>query len=203
VGRHAMSNCMNILLHANLNLMKKITTFVFLLAITSNVAAADDCSVLVPDRLQNQLAPWYPSFRMPLVTDSDESNTKLQKKDTGNACLSVAIGDFNGDGVKDYAINLTEKKGPRTRIVIAYADRSSWVFEWMGDWPDNRNRVYVEAHPAGQYSRVISVEEVTLYPEESIRIHCKTPVLVIGEMETYAFAYCKTKNKWKYTTINW
>ena len=82
-------------------------------------ATPDACEVKVPPPLRKILSLRFPGFRPTRIADQAEDATEYGKHAGGDGCITVALGDFDGDGQKDIALLLSHPQPDGVRLVVA------------------------------------------------------------------------------------
>jgi len=105
---------------------------------------SDPCSSRIPKTLANSLAKLYPEYRLPQMNDHLPDDIAYDKKNGGDGCLSVAIGDFNGDKKRDIAVLLTNKEKTKVILVAALKLNNGWKIDQLPTWCESMTRCYVQ-----------------------------------------------------------
>jgi hypothetical protein len=92
--------------------------------------ALDGCGAELPRVLARRLEAKYPKNRLPLASDSKSSCVNDRAPRHGSMCLLVVAGDFDGDGLRDFAVLLPAKKERQpAKLVVALQARGDWKLE--------------------------------------------------------------------------
>ena len=173
-----------------------------LLLTTSLPAIAEDaCRAQIPSSLTAAAQKAFPTFRLPVVTDSQAADVQQNLKEKGSSCLGVAEADFDGNGTKDFVIGLTALKGTRYVVVVALLRKNKWQFHKLDEQLDGRSSLYVSAEKPGTYLRTEALDG-PLEPGEVSKLTCHNPVAVFGGIESSGVAYCYKRGKWPHVWIS-
>ena len=164
-------------------------------------AAEDACRAQLPASLVSVLNRDFGTARLPLVSDNLAEDIKFNKSRGGSGCLGVAIGDFDGNGEKDFAVGLTPAKGGAPIVVVALANQGGWRLQPIKSWVDHRNRLYVDVAPPGRANRTPAAEG-PLKPGERKSMRCAHEGVVVGATESTAIVYCLLNGKWFYVWVS-
>jgi hypothetical protein len=92
--------------------------------------ALDACRVQVPRVLARRLEAKYPKNRLPLASDSKSSCVNDRVRKHASICLLVTVGDFDGDGLRDFAVLLPARKERQpAKLIVALQARGDWKLE--------------------------------------------------------------------------
>ena len=78
------------------------------------------CQSLLPPALQKEIKARYPKWRLMELSDMSSDDAKLWVGRRGEVCPGVAIGDFDGSKLDQYALLLLRKK-PRQTVILLYS----------------------------------------------------------------------------------
>jgi hypothetical protein len=151
--------------------------------------------------LRRKVANRFPSYRLPLVTDNLDEDVRAALLSRKDGCLSVATRDFDGDGVTDFAIGLTPKRGAIPLVVVALSRQNTWLFSTLRSWGDQRMRLYVDVVSAGVYARARSLD-TSLEPGESAKLRCASAGVVVGAKDSTEIVYCHVNKRWIYVWVS-
>lgn len=176
------------------------------LLITIGVAAQgapekDSCQMQIPEQLNASIKQKFPEYRPPLATDNYPDAIKWNIKDGGNGCLGVAIADFDGNGSKDYLLDLTSLSDDGFLIVVALAHGKSWDFHTLYKSKNDRQRTYVAAKKPGKFKRTESADG-PLASGELNSMRCPNWGAIFGTIESSGVVYCFTKEKWHHVWVS-
>jgi hypothetical protein len=176
--------------------------FALAILLSASVAfGADACQKQIPQSLKPALSKAFSKFRTPVVTDNLQEDNEYSLKQGGTGCITVASGDFNGDGKMDYVIGLTERKGPGALIVVALASGKSWHLKVLDEWKADRGRLFVGTEKAGIYTRTLAADG-PLAKGEVKRLVCRNTLPVLGMTESTEVAYCHVSGKWPHVWVS-
>jgi hypothetical protein len=164
--------------------------------------AADPCLAKIPTSLGKQLVLKYPNDRLPTTADSKKEDVAWDRKQGGDGCLLVAVGDFNGDKQEDVALILFSKKGRQLRLVVGMKDGETWKTESLASWDGRDDNPYVHSLPPGKYKRTEAVEGPVTQPGELASFSSKLTGIVHGTIESSGCAYFFSKGKWVHVWIS-
>lgn len=100
-----------------------------ILLFTASISAAprkDPCAI--PPSLQSELAKSYPGKTIVRLSDLDDYDKKLFRKDHGNRCPGLTRVDFYGDGKPTLALVLISGQNPHidAKFVVAHQINAKW-----------------------------------------------------------------------------
>jgi hypothetical protein len=164
--------------------------------------AADPCLAKIPTSLGKQLALKFPNDRLPTVRDSRKDHIAEDRKQGGDGCLLVAVGDFNGDKQQDVAMVLFSKKGRQLRLVACMKDGEAWEIESLSTWDGRDDNPYIQPLVPGKYRRTKAVEGPVTQPGELAFFSSKMTGFVHGTIESSGCAYFLSKGKWVHVWVS-
>jgi len=178
-----------------------------LLAVTTVGSAAapmteDPCLAKIPPGLRKQLVLKYPDYRLPTIRDSRKEDVAEDRKQGGDGCLLVAVGDFNGDKQQDVALILFSKMGRQLRLVACLKDGESWKIESLSTWDGRDDNPYIQPLEPGKFRRTEAVEGPVTQPGELASFSSKLTGFVHGTIESSGCAYFFSKGKWVHVWIS-
>jgi hypothetical protein len=159
----------------------------------------DACTAMIPPTLAQALLLRFPKYRLPLVTDNDPAEVNANRSQGGNGCLRVGVGNFGGDGNRDFLIGMTPQQGRVPLVVVALAGRNGWVFHMISEeWVDDSHGLCLGKGKPGRYHRDYEILEGPLAAGEKESFVCDHDVVEVGICEASGIAYCYTNGKWSY-----
>jgi hypothetical protein len=92
--------------------------------------ALDACRAQVPRVLARRLEAKYPKNRLPRASDSKSSCVNDRVRKHASTCLLVTVGDFDGDGLRDFAVLLPARKERQpAKLIVALQAGGGWKLE--------------------------------------------------------------------------
>jgi len=172
-----------------------ISLISLLMAAGVDAAIADPCAALVPQDLARKLEIRFPDSRLPRATDSDEENRQFAAE-KGNACLSIARGDLDGDGRPDMALILPAKNGGEYRLVVVLGGSGGFDVQELGSWKGSVRTLYVDVAPPGTYHHT---EAYPFRPAPGVAetIVSQRQGFYFGQVESAADAYFLDHTQWR------
>jgi hypothetical protein len=164
-------------------------------------AITDACEAKIPQSLERALTQRFPAYRLPLVTDNLAEDVQSSVKRGGNGCLLVAGGDFDGDGVKDFAVGLIPDKDSAPLVAVALARKGRWLVSTVKSWVDGPMRLYMDAVPPGLHRRSEALDG-PLEPTERQSLRCGHTGLIVGATESTGIVYCYVNGQWLYVWVS-
>jgi len=162
---------------------------------SENLLEPDACLQQIPLSLVNSLKQLFPEYRIVSVSDYlNETIEKQKQYNYGNECLSLTIGDFDGNGEVDYVFLVTN--GSRTEKLIAArsAKNDFWIIDKLLDFKNNSlGTSYVYTIPPGIY------EDMGGGREESGRVglySSNKEGILTGTIESSGTAYFFSEDRW-------
>ena len=115
--------------------------------------AADACSVLVSERLEEAVREKFPGYRIARATDYSLEELHERGEQKATPCPAVAIADADGNGLQDFALFLTAE-GKHLLLAVALQVReSSWQVSQLEDFgPGTASRNFVEPLKPANYT---------------------------------------------------
>jgi len=163
----------------------------------------DACAAMIPTTLVQALLFHFPNYRLPHVTDNDPIEVNADRSQGGNGCLRVGVGNFGGNGSRDFAIGMTPRQSRVPLVVVALAVRNGWDFHVIsGEWSDDSRRLCLGKGRPGRYRRDDEILEGPLAAGEKDSFVCDHDVVEVGICESSGVAYCDTKGKWSYVQFS-
>lgn len=164
--------------------------------------AAAPCHAKIPASLGKQLVLKYPNDRLPTTADSKKEDIAWDRKEGGDGCLLVAVGDFNGDKQEDVTLILFSKKGRQLRLVVGLKDGETWKIESLSSWDGREDNPYVHSLPPGKYQRTEALEGPVTEPGELPFFSSKLTGIVHGTIESSGCACFFSKGKWVHVWVS-
>jgi hypothetical protein len=154
----------------------------FLLAFASVAFAAPGDACNLPQDLQHEISSKYPRSKLVTLSDLDEHDRGLFRKDHGNSCPGLVSVDFYGDGKPTLALVLAsgEGVGQKAELVVANKVGENWRTVLL-DTAGSSIPVVWRQKP-GKYTDV--------YGKKTIR--ATKPVIVFCGYESWAILYAWT-----------
>jgi len=90
----------------------------------NQTATTDPCRTKIPDSITRLLMQRFSNYRLPLLTDSEDSAVEWNRDHGGNGCTLVGSADFNGDGRNDYAVGLAPNDRRAALVGVVLWDSS-------------------------------------------------------------------------------
>jgi hypothetical protein len=143
----------------------------------------------------------FSGYRLPLMTDNLDEDVRFAAANGGDGCLSVASGDFDGDGDRDFAVGLTPTSEVVPLVAVALSRGDGWHLSTLRSWVDDRERLYVAAVPSGVYTRTDSLD-TPLERGETERLRCRHAAIEVGATESSAIVYCYANKRWTYVWVS-
>ncbi len=147
------------------------------------------CDRKVPPSLIMALKERFVGFRPGRLTDQTEDTTQFNRRAGGNGCVTVAEGDYDGDGKRDFVVLLTNPRSGAVRLVVALRRGSSWVIHELPNWCGPISRCYVETAKPGVFRRAESLDTPLASPDELDRIESRTESVLSGTIESNGIAH--------------
>jgi hypothetical protein len=161
----------------------------------------DSCQEQIPRTLANAAAAAFPGYRTPLETDNAPDDIQTSQAHGGSACLGVAVGDFTGDGKKQYLLGLTAQTGSAGLAVIALPHRGGWHFQRIRSGSEAaRVQQYVRVGEPGKYARA-ALTKGPPGPAEGPGLDCPHSVALVGAIDAAGLAYCFEQGQWLHVTV--
>lgn len=156
-----------------------ISGFLLLAASTLATSPKDPCAL--PLSLQTELAKSYPGKTLVHLSDLDDYDKKLFRKDHGSRCPGVAKVNFYGDGKPTFALVLISGENPKreAHLILAHQAANAWEIRLL-ETTDGTPVVWREG--PGKYDG--------LY--EPGTIYARHPVIVFCGYESWAIVYAWT-----------
>lgn len=164
--------------------------------------AAGACAVKLPDSLRQRLAKDYPNYRVAEPSDYFKEDVDLHKQNSnGDPCLSVASGDVDGDGSRDFAVLITEKSGHILLVAARNVSGRKWIISELSDFGNERPiRSYVDPLPADSYEDMYAADEAPSdYVPEPGRVErykAVHPGFIAGTIEASGVGYFFNGKQW-------
>jgi hypothetical protein len=165
-------------------------------------APQDLCKQKIPAALNDVLRVQFPRFRPARLTDQSGDDTRLNKRSGGDGCVSVGIGDFDGDGQKDIALLMTNGQPNSIRLVVALTRGRSWTISRLPTWCATISRCYVRTVKPGLYKRSLADASPISSPDERDQIESKTENVMSGTTEATGVVYVYIQGRWRYVWVS-
>jgi hypothetical protein len=160
-------------------------------------SSTDACRAQIPQNLGRALLERFPSYRLPLVSDSLAEDVESDRTGGGNGCLLVSRADFNGDGHDDVAVALAPKAGRRPLVAVAFSRTDGWQLSTIRGWTDDISRQYVaSAEPGGH--RTSRALDASFHHNERRSLRCPSAAVIVGAIESTVITYCYIHAQWLY-----
>jgi hypothetical protein len=150
-----------------------------LLAATRVGAAAAGVECAFPQGLDNEIAKKFPGTHLVGLTDLDDYNKKLYKKDHGTRCPGLVKVNFYGDGKPTWALVLIAGENPKRKaeLIVARVLDSGWEIRSL-EITDGTPVVWREG--PGKYEGLYEGDKT---------IHATNPVIVFCGYGSWAIVY--------------
>jgi hypothetical protein len=159
----------------------------------------DACAAMIPATLAQALLLNFPKYRLPHATENDPIEVNGDRAEGGNGCLRVGMGNFGGNGNRDFIIGMTPRQGRVPLVVVALAGHNGWVFHVISKkWVDDSRSLCLGKGRPGRYHRNYDILEGPLEAGEKESFDCDQDVVVVGICEASGIAYCYANGKWNY-----
>jgi hypothetical protein len=185
-----------------------IPTFILAIMLAAGMRTAgqtnsdsDMCRALLPTTIQRALTKHFPGYRLPQLTDSLEEDVKYQRAQGGNGCLLVASGDFDGDGVIDFAVGLVSKRDASAFVVVVRRRGNNWLFSRLMKASTPAIQLYVATAKPDHFMRTRSSDR-PLQPGERESMVCPHGAVIFGATESSGIAHCYLNGRWPYVWIS-
>ncbi len=182
-------------------LVPRLAFVALLLAHSLLGGSTDVCEQKVPAPLKRALTAKFPGLRPAWSTDQAEDATQFNKRAGGDGCITVAVGDFDGDGQKDVALLLTNPESDAIRLVVALHRAASWAIYRLPTWCEAVSACYVETVKPGLFKRSEALD-TPLSPDERDQIESLTENVISGTVESTGIVYVYSKGKWHYVWVS-
>jgi hypothetical protein len=180
-----------------------------LLGGTACAAETDACLAAVPPSLAEVLRQRFPGFRLPQRSDESRDIPRTVavalRKAGANDCLSVAAGDFDGDGRNDFAVLLAKDTlrpdAKAVRLAVALHRGEAWAVDELPSWCSSVSWCHVAAVKPGTYRRTTSMGE-PLGPSERRVLTLKHQGIASGAPEATEVLYSRESGSWVYVWLS-
>lgn len=163
--------------------------------------SADLCEQKVPESLKRLLTSGFPGFRPARLTDQARDAAEVNGPSGRDGCMTVAEGDFDGDGQKDVALLLTHPRSNAVRLVVALHRAASWAIYSLPTWCGRVSTCYVQTAKPGLFRRSEALAS-PLSPDEREQIESRTESVVSGTVESTGIVYVYSKGQWHYVWVS-
>ena len=160
--------------------------------------STDPCVEEVPADLAQLLMRKFPRYRMPAQTDQGADTLAAFERAGGKGCFSISLGDFDGDGRSDVAIELPNRDGKSAQLVVALHREPGWVIQALPDHCKQILGCMVSAVPPGTFRRSSIVEGSARDKGEQLEIIAKHQSIASGIFEGPERVYVYEKGRWQY-----
>jgi hypothetical protein len=161
---------------------------------------ADVCQQKVPASLRSLLDEKFRGFRLPRLSDQDADSTEFNKHEGGDGCITVATGDFDGNGQKDIAVLLANRGS--VRLVVALRLATSWAVYRLPTWCGTVRTCYVQTEKPGLFKRTEALDTPLSSPDEREQITSQTENVFSGTLESTGIVYVHSRGKWHYVWVS-
>ena len=150
----------------------------FLFVVTKAASATPVSSCALPQGLDNEITKKFPDARLVTLSDLDNYDRKLYKKDHGARCPGLVKVDFYGDAKPTWALVLISGQDPKRRaeLVVARKLDADWEIRSL-EVTDGTPVVWREG--PGKYDGM----------NDDKTIQARTPVIVFCGYESWAIVY--------------
>lgn len=152
---------------------------------TQATAAQSQAGCILPDGLRLVIASKHPNAHVVSLSDLNQNDQELFKREHGSSCPGLTRVDFYGDGQPTFALVLLGPNGAkRSELIVAHEVKNQW-HTLSVDTADASTVPVVWSEKPGKYNDVY--EQKTL--------NASRPVIVLCEYESWAILYAWTGNK--------
>jgi len=155
--------------------------------------SGDLCEQKLPESVKTQLTSEFPGYRPARLTDQAPDATEVN-----DGCITVAVGDFDGDGQKDVALLLTNPQSDAVRLVVALHRAAGWAIYSLPTWCGRVSGCYVQTAKPGVFRRSLSLGARLSSPDERYQIESRTENVVSGTVDATGIVYVYSNGKWQY-----
>jgi hypothetical protein len=162
----------------------------------------DVCEQKVPAPLRRVLSAKFPGFRPARFADQTGDVAEFNKRSGGDGCITVAVGDFDGDGQMDVALLLTNPKSDVVRLVVALRRATSWATYRLPIWCRPISACYVQTTKPGLFRRSEALDTPLSSRDERNQIESQTESVISGTLEATGIVCVYAKEKWHYVWVS-
>ncbi len=155
----------------------------------------DSCRAQLPPALVTSLATAFPGYRAPFEADNLQEDIAYNRAHGGNGCISIVTADFDGVSRMEYLVALTALRSDSGVVVVARDSNRGWLFHELTDWPNYRNRLFVDFAEPGRFQRTDALDSPVTGAERQ-SMTCRYSGAVVGETESTSVVYCFIKGTW-------
>ena len=164
---------------------------------------AEPCQSSIPLSLRTNLKAQFSNYRLPRLSDSLPEDIEYSRQHGGNGCLGVAVGDFDGNGAKDFGLILTRTAGRGVIVVVALSHDGKWQLEPVEKSDGGPARLFIERAEPGEYVETEAGDDsVPAEPKAREKFRSSTDGLYFGWTESSARAYFRTDQGWVYVQVS-
>ncbi len=182
--------------------MTRLALIAWLLASAVLAGGPDVCEQKVPASLRRTLGLKFPGFRLPRLADQSRDASQFNKRAGGDGCVTVAMGDFDGDGRRDIAVLLVNPESHAVRLVVALRRDSDWAVSSLPTWCGRIDTCYVETAKPGVFKRSEALDTPLSPPDERDQIASRTENVMTGTIESTGIVYVYTNGTWPYVWVS-
>jgi hypothetical protein len=162
----------------------------------------DPCEQKVPAPLKTLLSSKFPGFHPARLSDQTADDIQVNKQSGGDGCITVAVGDFDGDGRPDIALLLTNPKSDAVHLVAALRRGASWAVYQLPTWCKSVSACYVKTEKPGRFRRSRSLDAPLSPPDERGQIESRTENVISGTVDATGIVYVYKQGEWQYVWVS-
>lgn len=165
-------------------------------------ASKNACGTRIPEVLTGLPSHEHPGYRIAIPIPPRDDETGAQRAVLGQ-CLSVASGNYDGNGTRDFALVMESVTKRDMILVVALRSQSEWKLvslpTWCGRSP---SRCYVETEERHGPSRRAEEMDEPLLSNERESLVTKTDSVASGVLDSSRIIYALQKGKWRYVWVS-